>query len=109
MVRVRHEAQRNTIVVIKPELAALHYYCCILKHRGLEQRSARRAHIVEKLLKKLNFCINSVRFRVVGEGNNLKPKAIRILESYIKSIFTLVQIQYAEQPEGRRFESFIRY
>jgi hypothetical protein len=37
----------------------------------------------------------------VGEGNNLKPKAIRILESYIKSIFTLVQIQYAEQPEGR--------
>ena len=38
---------------------------------------------------------------MVGEGNNLKPKAIRILESYIKSIFTLVQIQYAEQPEGR--------
>ena len=57
----------------------------------------------------MNFCINSARFRVVGEGNNLKPKAIRILESYIKSIFTLVQIQYAEQPEGRGFESLSRY
>lgn len=54
------------------------------------------------------FCINSARFRVVGEGNNLKPKATRILESYIKSIFTLVQIQYAEQPEGRWFESITR-
>ena len=42
---------------------------------------------------------------MVGEGNNLKPKATRILESYIKSIFTLVQIQYAEQPEGRGFDS----
>lgn len=43
------------------------------------------------------------------EGNNLKPEAIRILESYIKSIFTLVQIQYAEQPEGRGFDSLSRY
>lgn len=68
---------------------------------GQSRGSSSGSYSRKNYFKKLNFCINSARFRVVGEGNNLKPKAIRILESYIKSIFTLVQIQYAEQPEGR--------